>query len=302
MDRTVTTVIDAAKCIGCGLCVKVCPYGTISMRDKKAVVSGDRSMSCGHCAAACPTGAIRVHAIDGESARFATFTADDMWLPHGEYDTAQLVRLMGSRRSCRNYTDRPVDRVLLDDLVKIGVTAPSGTNSQLWTFTILPTRKAVLKLGERFATFFEKLNRISENRYLRYFLKLIGKRELDKYFRDQHDSVEQALAEWENSRIDRLFHGATALIIVGSKPEASCPKEDALLATQNILLAAHSMGLGTCLIGYAVEAMKHDIEIRSFLGIPDDEKVYSVIALGYPDEKYQRTAGRKKYVQRYYEA
>ena len=302
MDRTVTTVIDAERCIGCGLCVEVCPYGTISMEGEKAAISGDRSMSCGHCAAVCPVDAIRINAIDKESSRFATFTADDAWLPYGEYDTVQLVRLMGSRRSCRNYSDRPVDRVLLDDLVKIGITAPSGTNSQLWTFTVLPARKAVLSLGGCVASFFKKLNRMSENRYLRYFLKMIGKPELDTYFREYHDSIKEALAEWENSAIDNLFHGATAAIVIGSKPGASCPAEDTLLATQNILLAAHSMGLGTCLIGFAVEAMKQDVTIKRILGIPDDEKVYSVIALGYPDEKYQRIAGRKKYTQRYYEA
>jgi nitroreductase/Pyruvate/2-oxoacid:ferredoxin oxidoreductase delta subunit len=301
MDRTVTTVIDAGKCIGCGMCVNVCPYGTISMEDGKAVVSGNRSLSCGHCAAVCPVDAVRVDALDKESSCYSSFMGNDTWLPYGEYDTGELVRLMSSRRSCRNYRDRAVDRALLEDLVKIGITAPSGTNSQLWTFTILPTRKAVLNLGERFAFFFRKLNCMSEKKYLRYFLKLIGKPELDVYFRERHDSVAQALNEWEKSRRDRLFHGATAAILIGSKPGASCPQEDALLATQNVLLAAHSMGLGTCLIGYAVEAMKRDVTIRRFLGIPDDERVYSVIALGYPDEKYTRTAGRKKYTLRCYD-
>ena len=301
MDRTVTTVIDAGKCIGCGMCVNVCPYETISMEAGKAVVSGNRSLSCGHCAAVCPVDAVRVDALDKESSCYSSFMGNDTWLPYGEYNTGELVRLMRSRRSCRNYHDRAVDRALLEDLVKIGITAPSGTNSQLWTFTILPTRKAVLNLGERFAFFFRKLNRISEKKYLRYFLKLIGKPELDVYFRERHDSVAQALNEWEKSCRDRLFHGATAAILIGSKPGASCPKEDALLATQNVLLAAHSMGLGTCLIGYAVEAMKRDVTIRRFLGIPDDERVYSVIALGYPDEKYTRTAGRKKYTLRCYD-
>ncbi len=301
MDRTVTTLIDVNKCIGCGLCVKVCPSQTLSMVGDKAVVSGDKSLSCGHCVAVCPVDAVQVTALDGSTSHFSTFQADRSWLPHGEVDIAQLFRLMGSRRSCRNYKDKPVDRAILEDLVKIGITAPSGTNSQLWTFTLLPTREAVLALGEQVARFFKKLNRLAEKQYVRTFLKLMGKGSLDDYYREYHDSVEEALAEWDKGDIDKLFHGATAAIVIGSKAGASCPGEDALLATQNMLLAAHSMGLGSCLIGFAVEAIKQDRTIKEFLKIDDSEKVYSVIALGYPDEKYVRIVDRKKYLLRYFE-
>jgi len=75
--------------------------------------------------------------------------------------------------------------------------------------------------------------------------------------------------------------------------------EDACLASQNILLAAHSLGLGSCIIGFVVEAVKRDKQIRNLLQIPDDETVHVVIALGYPAEKYQNTACRKKVVPRY---
>jgi nitroreductase len=74
-----------------------------------------------------------------------------------------------------------------------------------------------------------------------------------------------------------------------------------MLATQNILLAAHSMGLGSCLIGFAVEAMRNDPTIKPFIKITDKETVYAVIALGYPDEEYQGLTGRKKVVMRYFE-
>ncbi|MCX5854903.1 MAG: nitroreductase family protein, partial [Deltaproteobacteria bacterium] len=111
----------------------------------------------------------------------------------------------------------------------------------------------------------------------------------------------EALSEWDKGGTDMLFHGATAAIVIGSKRGASCPREDALLATQNILLAAHSMGLGSCLIGFAVEAMKEDPDIKKTLGIPDNEQVYAVIALGYPDETYRRIPGRKTYTRRYSE-
>jgi nitroreductase/NAD-dependent dihydropyrimidine dehydrogenase PreA subunit len=302
LDRNVTTVIDPEKCIGCGLCVKVCPSETISMQDGKAHVTGDRSLQCGHCVAVCPVDAVRVDAIDQGSLSFNSFDINNDWLPHGEPDTARLVQLMASRRSCRNYTEQTVDRSVLEDLVKIGTTAPSGTNCQNWTFTLFADPAAVNEFRQRIGSFFNNLNRTAEKRWMRKALKLIGKPALDNYYREFYTSVKDGLKEWELYGRDRLFHGATAVIVVATKPGSPCPLEDAMLATQNILLAAHSMGLGTCLIGFAVEAIKYDPSIQQFLAIPAAETVCSVIAIGYPDEKYEGLTGRKKVVMRYFEA
>ena len=298
MDRQVTTFIDPERCIGCGACVSVCPSGTLTLLDGKARVTGTASLGCGHCEAVCPTEAVRVGAITEEATRFRTVSIDRSWLPHGRYDAAGLIRLMGSRRSCRQYTGAPVDPAVLEDLVRAGVLAPSGTNSQQWTFTLLCGRKDVEALGERVGRFFERLNRMSEKPWLRGLLKLVGKPELDRYHREYAETVKAALREHAESGVDRLFHGATAAIVVGSKPGATCPSEDALLATQNILLAAHAMGLGTCLIGFAVAAMKKDPSIGRFLGIPEQEAVHAVIALGHPSETWQRIAGRKPFEMR----
>lgn len=292
--------IDPDLCNGCGVCVTVCPTGTISLTGEKAAASQEECISCGHCMAACPQEAIRVSAIDEGMYRFKTFTAENEWLPHGKYNTSSLVQLMASRRSCRSFTVKPVDSEVLEDLVKIGITAPSGTNSQLWTFTILPTRETVASLGERVGNYYRKLNATAEKTMLRLFLRLIGKGELEAYYRRYYQKVKEALEEWHKSGKDRLFHGSTAVILVGSKPGASCPVEDALLATQNILLAAHSMGLGSCLIGFAVAAIKKDPSMQQALGIPAEEEIHAVIALGYPDEVYQRPTGRKKVIPRYF--
>jgi nitroreductase/Pyruvate/2-oxoacid:ferredoxin oxidoreductase delta subunit len=299
MGMTVETVIDESLCTGCGLCVKVCPLRTIAVRDGKAVIVGDVSLNCGHCAAVCPVAAIQVKSLDEALASFSTFELDRRWLKPGDFDTGELVRLMSSRRACRNFTEKPVERPMLEDLVKIAITAPSGTNSQKWTFTILPTPDAVRSLAVAVARFYEKLNKLAEKWLLRTFLKLVGKPELDDYYRSYYQSAVERLAEWKDTGRDGVLYGAAAVIVVGSEPGASLPKEDAMLATQNILLAAHSMGLGSCLIGMAVEAVNRDRGIKGLLGIPDRETVYAIIALGYPDEKYRGQAGRRKTVMRY---
>jgi len=297
--RKVYTLIDPEKCIGCGLCVSVCPSGTISMEGDKAVVTGDRSLACGHCVAVCPVDAVQVTALSEATLAFMNFSLDRRWLPPGEFDTAALARLMASRRSCRNFKDRPVERTFLDDLARIGVTAPSATNSQVWTFTLLSSRETLLDLGERVLRFYRGLNRMAESPVLRSLLKIMGKNALDTYYREYYGTVKEAIADWEQRLKDRLFHGATAAIVVGSRPGGMSPREDAFLAIQNILLAAHAMGLGSCLIGFVVEAMKRDRSIQRSLGIPDEEMVHGVIALGYADERYQKIVGRKGFVKRY---
>ena len=293
LDRTVSTIIDREICIGCGECVRVCPQGTISMQNKKACITGDNSLTCDHCRAACVSGAIAVSGIDESLSGFESFQAERKWLPHGKYDIVGLVNLMQSRRSCRNYLEKPVEQTLLNDLIKIGITAPSGSNCQMWSFNVLPDRATVEKFARRIKRFYENLNKTAEKSWLRFLLKLIRKPELDWYYKNHYQRVKEGLTEWNEKGKDLLFHGAPAVILISSKRSASCPAEDALLATQNILLGAHSLGLGTCLVGFVVSAMNRDREIGDFVKLPEDESVYAVIAIGYPDEKYIYVAGRK---------
>ncbi|MGD9732972.1 MAG: nitroreductase family protein [Desulfamplus sp.] len=295
----VSVVIDINKCSGCGLCIKVCPSDTISMKNGKAHVTGSSSLSCGHCMAVCPESAITVNSLDNSAINFNTFELEKKWLAYGQPDINELARVIASRRSCRNFKSKAVERPIIEDLVRFGKLAPSGSNCQKWTFTCLTSREQVVKFAFSIGSFYKNLNKMAKNPILKYALKAVGKPELYIYHRDYYDKVNDAIYEMENNGRDLLFHGAAACIIIGSEPDASCPSDDTLLAAQNILLAAHAIGIGTCLIGFAVKALERDRKIQKQFGITEEETVYSVIALGYPDEKYQRITGRKRAIERY---
>jgi len=94
---------------------------------------------------------------------------------------------------------------------------------------------------------------------------------------------------------DVFFWGAPAAIVVHSGMNASAPLEDAQYAAYNITLLAHALGLGTCFIGYAREAINRDAKLKAMLDIPQRNKVHAVLAVGYPDVRYQRLPLNKNF-------
>ena len=292
MNQNLPT-IDREICSGCGACLSICPDRILAADTLgKALVNGDSCMQCGHCYAVCPVEAVSAPFLD-QPEDLRSVKIESNGRPAEPPSPFGLLELMRQRRSCRLYLEETVDRVVLDDLVRAAVTAPSGTNSQGWQFIILPAREQVIKLGEVTADFYRRLNRKASSLVLRSLLRLTGNNVLQTYYENYFETVKKALDEWDSAGKDRLFHGAPAAIVVAADKASSCPGEDALLASQNILLMAEALGLGSCLIGYVVEAARRDASINRLLGLDKRYRVYSVIALGQPAVKFMRPAGRK---------
>ena len=57
--------IDAARCMGCGVCVDVCPADAITLMDGRASIEEQKCTGCGACADVCPEDAIQP-VIQGE--------------------------------------------------------------------------------------------------------------------------------------------------------------------------------------------------------------------------------------------
>jgi nitroreductase len=92
------------------------------------------------------------------------------------------------------------------------------------------------------------------------------------------------------SSYGKFMAQAPVVIAVMVDPSRSNhPVEDGAAATQNMLLAAHSLGLGSCWIG-SFDSIWED-QAKKVLGIPGDNRLLSLIAMGYPAEK--GTSSRK---------
>lgn len=74
-----------------------------------------------------------------------------------------------------------------------------------------------------------------------------------------------------------------AVAVVIDPSSSNHPVEDGAAATQNMLLAAHALGLGSCWIGSYGSG--YEGSAKRILGVPDDKRLLSLISLGYAAER-----------------
>jgi nitroreductase len=103
---------------------------------------------------------------------------------------------------------------------------------------------------------------------------------------------ERMAKKWEEGS-DLLLYHAPALILIQTKRGATTTADvDAGLSAMHMILMAETMGLGTCLNGFLVTALKRSEELRGVLKIADDYQVHVTFTIGYPDVEFLRVVAR----------
>ena len=136
--------IDTASCIRCGKCVKVCPAWIMTQAkpgDPIGLRNIDSCIVCGHCAAVCPTGSVRHSSFPPDKIH----PIDRNGLPSPE----QVLLLCKARRSNRALSDRPVPQEAIDRILEAAHRAPTASNRQEVSFTVI-TDPAILDKIIRF--------------------------------------------------------------------------------------------------------------------------------------------------------
>ncbi|VVB74781.1 Coenzyme F420:L-glutamate ligase [Candidatus Tiddalikarchaeum anstoanum] len=161
-----------------------------------------------------------------------------------------VLKCIYTRRSVRNYIDKPVPKLVINELLNAAVMAPSAMNTQPWNFSIISDKMKIKWLNDRVMN----MGRFSD--------RLVG-------------------AGLKLAKINSIFYNAPLLIIISGKSNYSYLKEDTNLAVENMFLAAKSLGLGSCWIGFG-KPLNNDIEARKELGIPNDFEISAILIFGYP--------------------
>ena len=91
----------------------------------------------------------------------------------------------------------------------------------------------------------------------------------------------------EEPRDPVFYYAPVILFVIGPATHAiSCA-----LACENILLAATSLGLGSCYVGYGA-MITHNDELTQVLGLNDEEQIFGPILLGYNKESDEELSNR----------
>ena len=92
--------------------------------------------------------------------------------------------------------------------------------------------------------------------------------------------------QWSKGR-DLIFYNAPLALIIHC-PKSTFSEADVNLAASQITHIAHSMGLGTCYMGYFVEMARSEKIIKEKLNIPEKNRVEVALAIGYPRKNFRR--------------
>jgi nitroreductase len=171
---------------------------------------------------------------------------------NGKKFSNETIKTIYERRAVRKYKDQPVDRAIIEQIVDAGRMAPSAMNRQLWKFYVMTDRNQINSLSP-------------------VIVKLANK------FLDLAHRMDSSKTS------DIIFHNAPVVIFITAPSKNEWAAIDIGMCSQNMMLAAKSLGLDTCPIGLVKFLNKSKTD--SVLGISSSEEIKLAIILGYGDEQ-----------------
>ncbi len=177
----------------------------------------------------------------------------------------EVIKAIKSRRSVRKYSSEQLKREDLDAIIDAGLHAPSAHNQQSWHFTVIQNKELIDEINSA------------------------GK----KVGISHEDELIQKIVGDPNRN---MFYNAPTLVVVSGKDGAMMPREDCAAATQNMLIAAESIGVGSCWNGMVNFAFQGEdrLTLIKKMELPEGYTPYYGFTLGYSEQKGGNPPKRKE--------
>ena len=180
----------------------------------------------------------------------------------------ETLKNIYTRRAVRKYKDVSLSKDIIGMLLDAGRMAPSAMNRQPWRFYVVTDPKIIKTFSKEIAE--HAIKQIKHTN-----LKEVAKMTLSFFH------LSKIVDFLKNE--DHIFYGAPVVIFITSPKEDEWGALDVGMCAQNIMLAAKSLGLDTCPVGFA----KFVTQTKDYylLNIPDTEQLHLAIIVGYGNEE-----------------
>ena len=175
----------------------------------------------------------------------------------------EVIRQLHERKSVRVFEDRPVEDYVKKAILEASIQAPTAGNMAL--YTILDITDQSIK---------EKLSVSCDNQPFIATAPVVLIFCAD--YRRWYDAFRRHTQEVRTPSMGDLF----------------LSQADAIIAAQNAVVAAHSLGLGSCYIGDITEKFEYH---RELLGLPQYVVPAAMLCIGYPTEQQRRRPKPKRH-------
>ena len=171
-----------------------------------------------------------------------------------------VIENIMARRSIRKYKAEPVSRATMDTILMCGINAPNGMNRQSWEVRVVDKPEVMAEIKE--------------------------------YMKAANPDVKPEM-------IEGCFRGAPTMVFVANDPAYDFSAIDCGLLSENIMLSAWSLGVGSVCLGSPVRFLLNSPEATTRLGFSEGYRPIICIGLGYPDESPEakpRDADKVKFI------
>jgi len=237
-------------------------------------------IACGHCVAACPTDSV----IHSEFPEQKTHALNREILPTPE----QVMELCRSRRSNRAFLSSAVPEEYLRQIVEAAHLAPTASNGQEVSFTLVTNPEMLKQIGDITINTFENTVKIITNPLIKPFLGLISPEA-----KDAAPKLSAVIAK-QKSGTDAILRGAKAVLLIHTPSSSNFGRQDANLAYQNASLMAESLGVSQFYTGYVCIAIDMDKKKKLAKLLNIEGNIHAGMALSMPAFKFPKYVDRNE--------